>query len=147
MGIGLSLATHHFLGCYQLQEQRPGDPYREFEKVALNAFKKFTYQGREMYTCNVDRLHECNRLGDEKQITLWKTHFFLVSRHFDLVSAVVFNRRPGIELAKHSASTGITAIFLALSPDQMVDTENGHIITLNTPLVFVSMKDNEGEKK
>src|SRR3989338_9379698 len=44
------------------------------------------------YTCNVSRLRECHRLGTEKEIGLWFTHFFTSSPHFDDVFAAIFNQ-------------------------------------------------------
>ncbi|MDQ5912367.1 MAG: hypothetical protein QG568_582 [Patescibacteria group bacterium] len=111
-------------------------------REALRAFRKVTVQGRSYYTCNVDRLKECNRLGDEKQVTTWRTHFFLRSKHFDGVCGVIFSSAPGRELADFSAEA-VDTIYISMGVREILNPKNGNRIFLEEDLVFASDKKEE----
>ncbi len=108
-----------------------------YRREALKAFRKFEVGGVLMYTCNVDRLIECDRLAPSQSVSLWRTHFFLRSNNFDDVTAVVFNRRPGSQLSDLSKEV-VEYLYLAISPNEMVDTSNGDKMSLREPLIFAS---------
>jgi hypothetical protein len=110
---------------------------KAYAREALKAFKKVVIQGSTYYTCNVKRLRECDRLGDEKEISTCKTHFFLRSRHFDDIKGVIFNSAPGEELAIFSERV-TDEIYVALSKREMVNPKKGEITTLDEDLNFAS---------
>jgi len=126
------------LGMYQAQEEYLREGYRAFAREALKAFKKFRFRGRTMYTCNVARLRECNRLGDAKEVALWRTHFFLCSTYFNDVDGAVFNSRPGEELADITRRQEVGPMYLAVSITEIMDTRNGVVWETDVPLVFAS---------
>ena len=117
------------------QSQLVGFP--EFQKEVLKAFKKMRVNGVDVYTCNVHRLRECHRLGDDKQVRLWFTHFFLCSPHFDTVSGAIFNDRPGEELVTFTRGAQLQ-IYLAVGESVILDPTNGILIQIDQPLVFAS---------
>lgn len=116
----------------RLEQQR-----LSFMQEALLAFKLFEENGVKYYTCNVERLEECNRLGDDKQVSLWRTHFFLRSSHFDGVKSVIFSKRPGTELAL-AAKTVMENIFLKITPNQAVNVSNGDVVDFDKDIPFNS---------
>lgn len=113
------------------------DPYSVWVRAALKAFKKFTHKDKVFYTCNITRLNQCNRLGDAKDVSMWRTHFFLCSKYFDEVSGAVFSSRPGEELARFTRSHDVL-LYLKVSDIEIMDVRNGAVIELDTPLVFAS---------
>ncbi len=135
--MGQSLGMSCGFSLQLIHEHSQGSAARAYYRAALKAFKRFTHNSKVFYTCNVERLKECNRLGEEKEISLWRTHFFLCSPHFDEASGVVFSSRPGQELALLSQKN-VESLFLATSSNQMVDIRYGHRIELTEPLVFAS---------
>lgn len=135
MSMSCSLSSSHFLALTLSHES--GKAYKIFEKEALKAFKKVQVNSVPHYTCNVARLHECRRLGTEKQLSLWSTHFFQCSRHFDEVFAVVFNTRPGEELASFTRG-GDLKIYIAMGSNEILDPSNGFRIQTEHPLEFAS---------
>lgn len=106
-------------------------------REALKAFRKVTVRGYPYYTCNVNRLKECNRLGDEQQVTTWRTHFFLHSKHFDGVCGVIFSSAPGWELADFSAEA-VDTIYISIGVREILNPKNGSRIVLEEDLVFTS---------
>lgn len=121
----------------QTQELRLNERIKTWEKEALKAFKKVSIDGKNYCTCNVERLKQCNRLGDEKEITLYKTHFFLKSPGFDFIFGVIFNARPGIELAEFSKQSS-RRIYLATGSRAIMDLQTGTRIELQMDLTFAS---------
>jgi hypothetical protein len=73
---------------------------------------------------------------------LWRTHFFLGSPHFQDVDGVIFNGRPGLELAQFTMMT-VDAMFMALTPTLVVNLQTGEQTVHDEPLVFAS--DEEAE--
>lgn len=136
MGLSLRLGPSQTL-AQVCAHSHPGG-LRKYVREALKAFRKFTLEGKTFYTCNVERLKQCDRLGSEKEVTLWRTHFFLASRHFDDVFAVVFSKPPGSELVQITRQMQIQELYLALNPTEILDASNGSRINLNEPLVFAS---------
>ena len=134
MGLCLS-QWPRLLQCNYL---RPFGGYREYASKALKAFRKFQYNGKTYYTCNVDRLKECDRLGDKKQVSMWRTHFFLASPHFDDVYGAVFNVRPGVELAEATKLQRVP-MFIAVGKKEMMCISRGFRYELETPLIFASV--------
>lgn len=127
------------------QEQRLYTTSRKaYIREALKAFKKVTIQGRVYYTCNVARLNACNRLGDAKQVKMWRTHFFLRSTHFAQVHGVIFNSAPGKELADFSAGA-VDRIYVIVRPREIIDPKNGDSIHLEEDLVFASADEDAAE--
>jgi hypothetical protein len=61
---------------------------RHYVREALKAFKLFECKQGVFYTCNVARLHECNRLGEGKEVRIWQTYLFTQSKFFQTVAAV-----------------------------------------------------------
>lgn len=109
---------------------------RAYVRAALKAFKKIIIDGKVFYTCNVERLKSCNRLGSEKEVALWKTHFFLSSPYFLEAEGVVFNVRPGEELASFTKQAQIDFLYLAMSLTEMLDVATGRRFIPEEPLVF-----------
>lgn len=132
------------LFLYQEQAQYPSDGYRAYAREALKAFKKITIQGKVYYTCNVNRLRNCDRLGSDSVIPLWRTHFFLRSRHFDEAEGVIFSSRPGIDLSRFS-SFAIESQYIVIEGNLIVDPINGLRQTIEEDLIFAS--DEELEDK
>jgi hypothetical protein len=139
MGLGLSQSLRPDLR----QEFTFGNsgPANVYYRAALKAFKKFIYDNKVFYTCNVERLKACNRLGSAKEVSLWKTHFFLCSPHFDECCGVVFSARPGEELGLLS-QRHLEFLFLATGTMNMVNVKNGYRVELAEPLVFASSETN-----
>lgn len=137
--LGQTMSLSVSISQEQSQDRRSLNAYI---REALKAFRKVTVQGRSHYTCNVDRLRECNRLGDEKQVTTWRTHFFLHSRHFDEVCGVIFNSAPGKELACFSADA-VDEIYISMGVREILNPKNGKRIFLEEDLVFASANTKE----
>lgn len=134
------------LGIHQTQGQTQNQSIldrRTYVREALKAFKKIQVEGRPYYTCNVARLKACDRLGDEKQVTTWRTHFFLNSRHFSAVEGVIFNSAPGRELADFSRGA-VEVLCVSIGPREIINSSNGNRTTLEEDLVFAS-DDGQGE--
>jgi hypothetical protein len=107
-----------------------------YMKEALLAFKLFKHKGVSYYTCNVGRLNECNRLGEDKQVSLWRTQFFLRSNNFLDVDSVIFDSRPGGELT-NAAKRAANNIFLKLSDNRKaVNVSTGEIVEFNIDIPF-----------
>jgi hypothetical protein len=138
MGQSLSLGQGQCLGMYLTHETRT-NPYGVWVKQALKAFRKFKHDGRIYYTCNVARLMECDRLGEAKEVSLWKTHFFLSAPYFDDVSGAIFSQAPGEELARVSRAHQVL-LYIRQSDTTMMDVRNGVMIQLQDRLVFASEK-------
>jgi hypothetical protein len=112
--------------------------YQKFKLEAVKAFRKVSVGHLNLYTCNVNRLRSCDRLGEKRVVNLWMTHFFLASRHFDMVEGVIFNVRPGLELASFAQSLCFLRLYLMIDPTTIVDTWTGQIIKLEREIEFVS---------
>lgn len=125
------------LCLHQEQAQYPSDGYRTYAREALKAFKKVTIQGKVYYTCNVSRLRNCDRLGSDSVIPLWRTYFFLRSHHFDEAEGVIFSSRPGIDLSR-SSSFAIESQYIALEGNVIIDPINGRRQTIEEDLIFAS---------
>jgi hypothetical protein len=136
MGQSLRMGQRH--GLYQEHSHGNGRRLQKYMREALKAFKKFTRDGKTWYTCNVERLKQCDRLGEAKEVSLWKTHFFLASQYFDDAHAVVFSHRPGTELAEITKKMQISGLFLAISHTEIINTSVGNRFTLDEALVFAS---------
>lgn len=107
-----------------------------YMKEALLAFKLFKYKGVSYYTCNVGRLRECDRLGEDKQVSLWRTQFFLRSNNFLDVDSVIFDSRPGAELTE-AARRAANNIFLKLSGNRKaVNISTGVIVEFDIDIPF-----------
>lgn len=130
-----SFELSHALSLKQSHSHSSG--YKRFKREALKAFKKVVVNGVTYYTCNVCRLRECRRLGADKEIGLWFTHFFQYSPHFDDVSGAIFSQRPGEELANFTKMAQIK-IFIAHGDSEMLDPSNGFRIQTDRPLEFAS---------
>lgn len=112
--------------------------FQEFRLEALKAFHKISVSHGAFYTCNVKRLRACDRLGEERVIHLWRTHFFLASPCFDMVEGVIFNTRPGLELANFVSSLCFLELYLALDRTTIVNTRTGRILQLDHSIEFAS---------
>lgn len=113
---------------------------RNYVKEALKAFKLFECKQGVFYTCNVARLHECNRLGEDKEVRIWQTYLFIQSKSFETVAAVIYNDRPGSELAKLSKERG-DIIYLAMDTRTILNTANGKRTVLDKDIVFASAEE------
>lgn len=113
---------------------------RHYVKEAAKAFKLFECKQGVFYTCNVARLHECNRLGEDKEVRIWQTYLFIQSKSFQTVSGVIYNTRPGTELAKLSKERGDT-IYLAMDARTILNTANGDRTVLDQDIIFASTEE------
>lgn len=134
--MGLSLVSSQ--GLFLSQSHGSGD-YKRFAREALKAFKKVKFNGKPFYTCNVARLHECRRLGPEKEVGLWFSHFFQCSPHFDEVFGAIFSQGPGEELASFTRAAQLK-VYIAIGAREVIDPTNGLRIATNEPLQFASTK-------
>lgn len=138
MSLSLTLSQKPSLSLQLVHSHRVG--YRRFEKTALKAFKKIIVGGTPYYTCNVARLRECNRLGTEKEIALWFTHFFMCSPYFDDVFAAIFSTGPGEELTNFTRA-GQIRVFVAMNEWEFLDPADGVSIRSECPLLFASVPE------
>jgi hypothetical protein len=115
-------------------------PYKDFAREAAKAFRRFHLKGVDLYTCNVKRLQACNRLGEEKEVGTWRTHFFLQSSHFADVDGVVYNKAPGKELADFSTQM-LPLIYVMIDERTILNAKTGERTVLDEPLVFSSDED------
>lgn len=138
MSLSCTLSLSHELGHKLTQAHHKAK--RRFIREALKAFKRFPVGDKVCYTCNVNRLKACDRLGTSQEIRLWKTRFFLQSRSFEDATAVIFNTRPGTELAAYTQTMELDAMYLALSETEVVNVQTGVPLTLPRPLVFASQE-------
>lgn len=138
--MSLSLGFSPALRPYLSQEHAATKDLRRnaYVKAALKAFRKFRHNGKVFYTCNVARLHACNRLGEEKEVKLWRTHFFMSSPHFYEVSGVVFSRGPGDELLAHTNTLQLDFLYVKSGHRTAIDPKNGRVHEFEEDLVFAS---------
>ena len=98
---------------------------RAYKQKALEAFKKNSAKGQIFYTCNVARLKSCDYLGTKQQIAEWRTSLLLWSKLFEDDGVIVFNARPGEELADSVKMAGFNSLYLALTPAEIINAGDG----------------------
>ena len=130
----------------QSQSQQAGGKCQAYIRKALEAFKRIEFKGSYYYTCNVARLKKCDRLGNQKQITMWRTHFFLSSPHFIDVKGVIFSTAPGRELAEFSQQT-VESIYVVSGHRKILNPSNGEKIALDEDLVFASSDEGDDHQQ
>lgn len=140
MGMGLSMSI-----CFEMVQTQTTDQHvtvTDYSKRALKAFKRVQIDGRYYYTCNVARLREAERLGRVPDICLYRTHFFLLSPHFQDVVGVIFSEAPGQDLAMISRLAA-DSLYVVFDRFKLVNPYTGEIIVLSRRLTFASLNDDE----
>jgi hypothetical protein len=136
IGFGLGFTQSHVL----VHDHSHISRQRAYTRAVLKAFRRVIIGNKTLYTCNVARLRECGRLGSEQEVSLWKTHFFMCSRHFDDVFGVIFNQRPGEELSSFTARR-VKHLYLQQGEREILNMKTGKRIRVSEPPAFASLED------